>query len=83
MYSIRSNVQNLICAMIAFGLFAVTGQMDYVDAQVQARINENIFNIDKNFSNQDAEYIANVCSGIWIDTDNLNPECPSLTEYPE
>lgn len=85
MFSIKQNRNNLFFAIIGISMFLIVGQLDYLDNMAQEKINKkySALIVNQNNENEQGEYIANVCSGLWIDTEQLSPECPTLTEYKE
>lgn len=76
-------MKNLLALVAVLSMYSIASGMDYVDAKLQEKINQAYIAQTSQIQNDDSEYIANVCSGIWIDTENMNPECPSLEEYVE
>lgn len=77
-------MKNLLGFVVILSMYSLAGQMDYLDAKIQDKINETYYaQVSSVDDIGDSEYIANVCSGVWIDTENMNPECPSLEQYEE
>lgn len=77
-------MKNLFAMVAVMSMYSIAGHMDYIDAKIQDKINSEFYTQVVNQEiDSDSEYIANVCSGVWVDTENMNPECQSLEEYME
>lgn len=77
-------MKNLFAMVAVMSMYSIAGQMDYIDAKIQDKLNSEFYaQVSSQEIDSDSEYIANVCSGVWIDTENMNPECQSLEEYEE